>query len=228
MSPEWNAPALARALQSVWGSRASESEMSVATSEASANLYAAAQIHVADTRGGVQVDVETAIPSLPVREREEWIPADRLLDTLREVDAEIRAQLPARFVHAFDDWATRGAPFSALPDLHRHPGPRLALSEVATGVERFWGSSVSKVELSHLGETRVTASIYDRLPVSFSFGTRHGELNAGVLIKGGLLTHCFGTWLIADHPDEAGLERLCRVIDEWATLRLGTTPVGMG
>lgn len=221
MIPEWNAPALAKALKSVWGSRANQSEMNVATAEASANLYAAAQIRVMSTRDGVQLRIETAVPSLPLRRREECSPADRLLDTLREVDAEIRSELPARFVLAFDEWANAGSPFAAPPDLHRNPGPRLALAEVATGVERFWGSSVSRVEVSRIGAPTVTAWVYDLVPVSFSFGARHGELNGGMLIGADLLTHCFGTWLIADHPDAIGLERLCAMIDGWAVLRLG-------
>lgn len=207
----------------MWQGRASMNTIRSVHSAASAVIYDASRVSLTGQTGGVTIRTRSSLATLPMPELNETVEKGELPDALERVDAQFRRALPPLFTSAFDDWARRGYALEPMPSLGRVPSGRLSLEEMRAGMTTSWAGDISQVHPDEAEQT-VQAVVYDRIPVVLAIDSTHGQVNGSIVLDDGHLAHCFGTWLLADHPDMTGLRRVCELIDRWARLRLGLSP----
>lgn len=214
-----DAKSLARSLRSTWQGRASKNTIRPTRSEASAVIYDSVRVQLTAGSEGIRLITRTTFPRLRVIDRNELVAPARLPDKLSEVDADVRTALPAGFIAAFDEWGRQGYPLVAMSNLGRSAESSLEPAQIGREIVEFWKGDVSDVRVDE-AQRSISAVLHGCVPLTFSLGLRHGELNGAIATEDGFITSCFGTWLLADHSDATGLNRLCELIDHWARLRL--------
>lgn len=195
-------------------------EMDSSIGSASLVIYDAAKVTLTPASGGITVDARSAVPSLPVFETSQTVHPDSVDSALAEVDASVRANLPPAFLEEFDAWVAGGGETSSVPRTSRTPGPRVTHSEIEHHIAEFWKRDLSDVHPSGGQNAQTLARIYDKVDISLSTESAHGELIGGILMAEHIAVSTFGAWLSADHPDAMGLRGVCTLIDHWARLRL--------
>lgn len=211
---------MSRFLRSRWGSGARMRELDSSIGSASVVIYDAAKVSLTPASGGVTVDVRSAVPLLPVFEKSQSVSPADLDVVLAKVDATVRANLPAAFLDAFDAWVASGGETSTAPRSPRTPGPSVTHHEIERHIADFWKENISHVRPSSSTDSQTLARIYEKMDISLSTESAHGELIGGILLADGYAVSVFGAWLSADYPDTAGLLGVGGLIDRWARLRL--------
>ena len=102
-------------LRSRWGGDARMRELDSRVGSASVVIYDAAKVSLAPGEGDITVVSRSAIPLLPVPETELTVRSAAVVSVLADVDSEVRASLPARFLKAFDAWSTASEEISPPP-----------------------------------------------------------------------------------------------------------------
>lgn len=219
---------LSRLLRTRWGQAARMRELDSSVGSASVIIYDAAKVSLALTERGITLVSRSAIPLLPVPETALTVESAEVVSALANMDSEVRASLPARFLQTFDAWSTAGEEISPPPHTPRTPGPAVTHEDIEHHVAEFWKSDVSQVHSSGCTRSQTLARIYGKIDISLSTESAHGELIGGILIADGYAVSVFSKWLSADHSDTIGLLKVCMLIDEWARLRLDLPPRDVG
>lgn len=192
-----------------------------AHSEASAVVYDASRVSLTGDNDGIRIRTRSSLATLPMPDLNDVVERAELPNALRRVDAQVRQALPPLSTAAFDDWARRGYLLEAMPSLDRNPSARLTIDQIGAGMTSFWSGDISRVRSDEAGRN-VRGVVYGRVPVVLGVDSPYGQVNGSIALDDGHLAHCFGTWLLADHPDMTGLRRVNELIDRWARLRLGS------
>lgn len=215
---------MSRLLRSRWGRGARMRELDSRTGSASIVVYDSVKISLEPATEGIALSCLAAIPALPVFQLSKTVQPADVDRELAQIDASVRANLPADFLAAIDTWAAGGGEISSLPTRVRTPGPHITHEEIELHIADFWGRDISQVRSSGDARSRTLARIYGKIDISFSTESAHGELIGGIVLADGIAVSVFGTWLSADHSDTVGLSRICGLIDGWARLRLDLRP----
>lgn len=219
MTINLDAKTLSRAIRAQWNGRATMNAIRPSLPEASAVIYDSLRVRIRGEGESIAVSTSTAIPPLPMTARTERVKIPQLASILSQIEADVRTELPPRFLKAYDEWASRDYRLTPMRSTERTPGPPVTPSGIKEGVSRYWGADARQIHSSDAPQT-VSTLLYNAISVTLSTDSPHGELNGGIRLGGGYLAACFGTWLISDYSDTIGLLHLCEMIDRWARLRL--------